>query len=86
VFTEQATNIKVGAMAPVEYMGKVKSEIADGITNLSTVDSELILNENLKNNDIPLSLETSTYADYENFLAERRKLMAKKIKAYYEDL
>lgn len=86
VYTEQATNIKVGAMAPTEYMAKVKSEIATGTTNISTVDSETILNDNLKNNDIPLSFETSTCGDYENFLVERRKLMAKKIKAYYENL
>ena len=86
VFTEQATNIKVGAMAPSEYMAKVKTEINNRVTNLSTIDSETILSENLKNNDIPLSLENSDYSDYENFLAERRKLIAKKIKEYYENL
>jgi len=86
VFTEQATNIKVGAMSPVEYMAKVKAEINAGITNLSTIDSEAILTENLRNNDIPLSLENSEYSNYEQFLVERRKMMAKKIKEYYENL
>lgn len=86
VYTEQATNIKVGAMAPNEYMAKVKSEISAEIINVSTIDSETILNENLINNDIPLALENSDHSDYENFLAKRRKLMASKIKAYYENL
>lgn len=86
VFTEQATNIKVGAMSPVEYMAKVKSEINSGTTNLSTIDSETILIENLTNNDIPLSLENSEYSNYEQFLVERRKMMAKKIREYYENL
>lgn len=86
VFTEQATNIKVGAMSPVEYMAKVKAEIKAGITNLSTIDSEAILIENLKNNDLPLSLENSEYSNYEQFLVERRKIMAKKIRVYYENL
>jgi len=86
VFTEQATNIKVGAMSPVEYMAKVKAEINAGITNLSTIDSEAILIENLKNNDLPLSLENSEYSNYEQFLVERRKMMAKKIRVYYENL
>jgi hypothetical protein len=86
VFTEQATNIKVGAMAPIDYMAKVKTEINSGTTNLSTIDSESILSENLNNNDIPLSLENSEHNDYENFLTERRKMMAKKIKNYYENL
>ncbi len=86
VYTEQATNIKVGAVAPAEYMAKVKSEITAGVINLSTINSEEILNENLKNNDIPLILETSSYLEYENFLIERRKLMAERIKKYYENL
>lgn len=86
VFTEQATNIKVGAMSPVEYMAKVKAEIKAGITNLSTIDSEAILTENLRNNDLPLSLENSEYSNYEQFLVERRKIMAKKIRVYYENL
>ncbi|HCT53693.1 MAG TPA: hypothetical protein DF712_14665, partial [Balneola sp.] len=86
VYTEQATNIKVGAMAPNEYMAKVKSEISAGIINVSTIDSETILSENLINNDIPLALASSDHSEYENFLAERRKLMARKIKEYYENL
>ncbi len=86
VYAEQATNIKVGALAPADYMEKVKSEISRGITNLSTVDSEAILNENLKNNDIPVGLERLSFADYENFLLERRKLMAMRIRQFYENL
>lgn len=86
VYTEQATNIKIGAMAPIEYMKKVKSEIASGITNLTTIDNETILSKNLKINDIPLLLENSEHTDYENFLTERRKLIAGKIKSYYENL
>ncbi len=86
VYTEQATNIKVGALAPVDYMLKVKAEIDSGTTNLSTIDREAILSENLINNDIPLSLENSEFSNYESFLIERRKMMAKKIKNYYENL
>ncbi|MCB0734260.1 MAG: DUF262 domain-containing protein [Flavobacteriales bacterium] len=86
VYTEQATNIKVGAAAPAEYMARVQEEIASGEINITTIDSVAILKENLENNDIPFSIETSSYADYEYFLAERRKLMARKIKAYYQNL
>lgn len=86
VFTEQATNIKIGSMAPIDYMSEVKDEIAKGKNNLSTIDNIAILNGNLKDNDIPLSLENSVHSDYDNFLAERRKLIARKIKNYYENL
>jgi hypothetical protein len=86
VYTEQASNIKVGDMAPSVYLAKVKSEIKNGIFNLSTIDTETILIANLQHNDIPLNLENSDYLEYENFLGTRRKLIAKKIKEYYENL
>ncbi|MFN8415444.1 MAG: DUF262 domain-containing protein [Cytophagaceae bacterium] len=86
VYTEQAINIKVGAMSPVVYMTKIREEILNGKVNYSTIDSEHQLFENLQNNDIPLSLEKSEFDNYESFLIERRKLMAKKIKNYYNQL
>ena len=35
---------------------------------------------------LPDGMETKTIDDYDNFLAERRKLMANKIKNYYFEL
>lgn len=86
VFTEQSTNIKIGKMAPVDYMTKVKNQIAAKIYDISTIDSEDLLNNNLLQNDIPLSIFTANKDHYEEFLKERRKLMAKRIKIYYEQL
>lgn len=86
VYTEQATNIKVGKMPPQEYLGKVMEEIQQGIFNISTIDSKSSLENNLLNNDIPSSLQTATYEDYNDFLKARRKLMAAKIKIFYEQL
>ena len=34
-------------------------------------------------NCIPESLDTSDYTDYNDFLSQRRQLMAQKIKAFY---
>ena len=86
VYTEQATNIKVGKMPPIEYLGKVKQEIQDGVFNISTIDSNDTLENNLQDNDIPSSLQTATYDDYNDFLKARRKLMATKIKNFYKQL
>ncbi|MFQ6600641.1 DUF262 domain-containing protein [Flavobacterium sp. C3NV] len=86
VYTEQATNIKVGILTPEAYLNKVKSQIAVGINEISTIDSEINLHENLMNNDIPCFIEEATHLDYERFLEERRKLIAKKLKAYYQGL
>lgn len=86
VYTEQATNIKVGMLTPQDYLNKVMEQIKEGVFDISSLDSKKVLEENLHLNDIPSSLQTSTHLDYENFLMERRKLMATKIKKYYEQL
>jgi len=86
VYTEQATNIKVGKKPPEEYLAQVIVEIQDGVFNISTIDSRITLESNLRNNDIPNVLYTATYDDYNDFLKARRILMAQKIRAYYEQL
>ncbi len=86
VFTEQATNIKVGMQTPKDYLAKVMEQIQNGVFDISTLDSRKSLEENLLLNDVPSSLYTATHIDYKDFLIERRKLMAAKIKAYYEQL
>jgi hypothetical protein len=86
VYTEQATNIKVGKMPPIEYLRKVKQEIEEGTFNISTIDSSISLENNLSENDIPVSLQTANFNNYDDFLKERRKLMAIKIKNFYKKL
>jgi pantothenate kinase len=48
-------------------------------------DKEKLL-ENLAANSIPENIVTMDYKHYEEFLLERRKLMAKKIQGYYYSL
>jgi hypothetical protein len=86
VFTEQATNIKVGMLTPKEYLDKVKAQIQAGTNSISTLDSERSLQENLINNDIPEIIEEASHLVYEAFLEERRKLMSNKLKVYYGQL
>lgn len=45
-----------------------------------------IMKDNLKQNSIPENIVSMTSDDYETFLLERRKLMARKIKEYYNKL
>lgn len=85
-YTEQSTNIKIGMLSPVDYFNKVKNQIKDSVFDITTIDSESALLENLKEHDIPLSIVQNTHEDYELFLLERRKLMASKIKEYYNSL
>lgn len=51
----------------------------------SIVDKE-VLEENMRINCIPRSFSSMTVDDYDNFLKQRRKLMAEKIKDYYYSL
>ena len=86
VFTEQSTNIKIGKLAPIDYVAKVKNQISAQVYDISTIDSEEMLSQNLIQNDIPLSILDADHGHYEAFLKERRTLMAKRIRMYYEQL
>lgn len=92
-FTEQQINIKLGNLAPKEYMVKVVDEIkAKEIainenksyeSEYSSIKSQDVLIDNKALNCIPESLDTSDYTHYNDFLSQRRQLMAQKIKAFY---
>lgn len=86
VYTEQSTNIKVGKKSPQVYMAEVLAEIQQSKLNITTIDSEVILLNNLTQNDIPENLKALSHVDYLNFLENRRQLMANKIKEYYLSL
>ena len=86
VYAQSEINIKIGKKSPREYMGAVMEQtnggelIYGGITNRNDLD------ENLRQSCIPNGFEKMEVGDYENFLKERRKLMAKKIREYYFSL
>ena len=86
VYTEQATNIKVGKMPPNVYLELVKKEIDNKEIKISTIDSHPNFKENLEANDIPTGLVNYTHENFKDFLVERRKMMASKIRRYYETL
>ncbi|MCO6148949.1 DUF262 domain-containing protein [Flavobacterium sp. NRK1] len=86
VFTEQATNIKIGAKAPVDYMKLVFDQINAGKNDFSSIDDQSSLLENFRLNDIPLLLNDGEHHNYEEFLRRRKELIATKIKMYYESL
>lgn len=86
VYTEQATNIKVGKMRPEEYLGKTVNQIQKEEKDISTIDDYDELINNLKVNDIPKEILSYVHENYNDFLVMRRKMMALKIRKYYESL
>lgn len=88
VYMQQEINIKIGNKSPKEYFDLIKKQIynpneKNKITGIST-EEELL--ENLRMNCIPTEIMDMTASDYNHFLELRRKLMAQKIKKYYESL
>ncbi|MDQ9020153.1 DUF262 domain-containing protein [Acinetobacter sichuanensis] len=82
-FTEQQSNIKLGNLAPKDYMAKVHTELAQSKNECTSLKDVEALKANMQLNCIPESLDTSDYTHYNDFLSQRRQLMAQKIKAFY---
>ncbi|MGZ9755884.1 GmrSD restriction endonuclease domain-containing protein [Mycoplasma sp. 394] len=88
VYLEKNINIKIKDKAPNVYFKEIIQDIK---TNNSLFLGRKIsleeLDENLDENCIPKDIINWTYKDYKDkFLPERRKLMAKKIKKWYENI
>lgn len=88
VYLDTQVNKIIGEQPPKKYMGIVKEQIKDNtITKkLGNILSENDLKKNFQENAIPENLISCDVKDYNNFLIERRKLMAKYIEDYYKSL
>jgi len=86
VYTEQSTNIKIGKRPPFKYMKIIENQIEQKINDICTIDDKKLLFENFKLNDIPVTFLEATHKDYFDFLQDRRKLIASKLKEYYNNL
>ena len=67
-------------------MNDVKKQCNGNSVKYGGIDSEKILKDNLRNNCIPDSIFEGIVDNYDEFLKERRKMMAEKIKKYYFNL
>ena len=86
VYMQQEVNIKVGNKAPETYFSEVLNQCHTGELKYGAIATRKELSKNLEENCIPESVFTMTIENYQEFLMERRKLIAKKIKAYYYSL
>ena len=84
VYVQSEINIKIGKKAPSDYLGYVVNQQCNGgeckyggITHLTDLEN------NMKENCIPAGVTNMTLNDYTTFLAERRALIAKRLKEYY---
>ena len=82
-FLERKINIAVKDDAPGEYFTRELSAVRAGRGHYGNIQSEEGLRANLVANCIPEDVFDMGIDDYERFLAERRRLMAVKIRDYF---
>ena len=85
VMMQSEINISIGDKSPADYFSKLlvcchngdEKAVYGAITKLNQIK------DNFAMHCVPEGMENKTIEHYEEFLQERRKLMAKKIKKYY---
>jgi len=85
-YLDTQVNKAIGDDAPNVYFAKILRQCAGGEMTIGNIVDKDILYKNLAENSVPLSVADMEFHNYEAFLAERRKLMAQKIKNYYYSL
>jgi hypothetical protein len=85
-FAQEEINIKIGNKLPKEYLAVVRAQCEGGQLKYGSINTLATLKENLMENCMPESLLDGGLDQYEAFLAERRGLMARALRAYYATL
>jgi len=76
-------NIKVGNKAPKDYFNGVAPQCNGGAIQCGAISDMDALKENLRMNFIPDTIFGMKLDDYDEFLKQRRVLMAEKMRLYY---
>lgn len=86
VYMQSEINIKVGDKSPKDYFSLIQDHSVSDKLKITGIASPDELLTNLKQHCIPEDIMQMEVANYQDFLVERRKLMAQKIKSYYFSL
>ncbi len=79
-------NITISNKEPAVYFGQLLEQCEGGVKRYGNITDMDELRENLRLHCIPTGIEQMTIEDYPAFLDERRKLMAQKMRVYFEAL
>ena len=85
-YLDRPVNESIGKKAPKEYFNIALNQCQTKIAECGSIIDEEQLYWNLEANSIPESVFNMDHQDYPTFLEQRRLLMAKKIRKYYESL
>jgi hypothetical protein len=86
VYMQSEINIKIGNKAPKEYFTDILKQCSGSKLKYGSIDKREILEMNLIENCIPRSIYEVDGYSYGQFLQDRRKLIASKIRDYYFNL
>lgn len=86
-YVQSEINIKIGKTSPAEYLGYVmNTQCAGGEDKYGGIVDIMDLKKNMEENCIPPETSEMTLSDYQEFLVQRRKLIARRLKEYYFSL
>jgi hypothetical protein len=86
VIAQSEINIAIGHKAPETYFAEIADQVNGGGKLYGGITERDRLQENYAQNCLPASLLDGDVPDYDDFLAERRRLMALRIKEWFEVL
>jgi hypothetical protein len=86
VIAQSEINIAIGAKDPATYFSELVEQCQGGKAKYGGITDPEELKINLRMNCIPEAILGGDIGDYDAFLEQRRRLMAAKIKAYFQTL
>ncbi len=86
IYLDTGVNISIGKKAPKDYFSNALNQCETKIISTGTITEKEQFFANLQMNCIPSEIVNWTAENYFDFLAQRRKMMAEKIKNYYQAL
>lgn len=86
VYMQSEINIKVGNKAPKDYFAQIQEQCNGATLQYGAISDMEVLKDNLRMNCIPVGIFEFGLDNYDEFLKQRRKLMAEKMRLYYVSL
>lgn len=86
VIAQSEINIAIGNTPPITYFGELADQVHGGSKRYGRITDEAELRRNLEENCIPAHMLDGAVPNYDDFLDERRRLMALRIKRWFEKL
>jgi hypothetical protein len=86
VLTQTEINIAIGDTAPAKYFSQLQKQCETEESRYGGIVKKKEMLDNFEAHCVPEGVYNGLADEYEQFLSERRKLMAKKLKQYYFSL